>query len=80
MSEPRREGQHQNNRNKLQRVGVFGKKPEPDQQSGQRPMPGELRAFFQRKPECKHGRQPEENRQRINRHHKRADVENGRNI
>ena len=79
VPEPGRKGQHQYNRNKLKRVGVFGKKPEPNEKSGQRPMPGEPGAFFQRNPECDHCRQPEKNRQRINRHHKRADVENGRN-
>src|SRR4029453_12587003 len=43
-------------------------------------MPRELRTFFQRKPEGKHCCQPEKNRQRVDRHHERANVEDGRNV
>src|SRR5438046_903344 len=37
-------------------------------------------AFFHREPEGKHRGYPEKNRQRINRHHDRANVENRRGI
>ena len=39
-----------------------------------------MRAFFQCQPERKHRCQPEKNRQRINRHQERTDIEDRRGI
>src|SRR4029453_15333632 len=52
LSEPGRQGEHEQNRNKLECVRVFGKKSKPNQQSGERPKQRETRTLFQRQPEC----------------------------
>jgi hypothetical protein len=75
VSEPRSQSKHQYNRNKLKRIRVFGKKPKANQQPAKRPLPGEMRAFFHCQPKREHCSQPEKNRQRINRHQERTDVE-----
>ncbi len=78
--EPAGQRQHEKDGNQLQRVGVFRKEPEPDQQAGKRRVPGKMRRFFQRQPESEHCRQPEKDRQRVDGHQNGANVKNWRRV
>jgi hypothetical protein len=54
----RHERQNQQHRNELERVRVFAKKTEPDEQTSRGPEPVGLRTALQRQPESEHGRRP----------------------
>src|SRR5206468_7724123 len=60
----------------LKYIGVFTQEPETDKDARQGPVPGKFRALLHHTPKRKHGRDPEKERKRIDRHEKGAKVEN----
>ena len=60
----------------LEYVCVFAQKPETNERTGQRPGPRKLRTYLDHPPERKHGRDPKEDRERIDRHYEGSNVKN----
>src|SRR2546423_11297864 len=72
---PRDERENENDRNQFERIGVFAKKAEADQQPSEEPERFRVRGALEREPEAAHGGDPEKNRERVDRHDEIADVE-----
>src|ERR1700680_2407708 len=79
-SQTRSKRDDEQDRDQFQRIGVFAEKTETDEQSGQRPVKRKARTFLGGKPKGEHGRHPKEDRQRIDGHDERTDVEDGCHI
>src|SRR5881394_3713507 len=72
---PRDQREDEHDRDQLERVCVFTEKPDADQQSGGEPERVRIRSSLEREPEREHGRDPEKDRKRIDRHDEIADIE-----
>src|SRR5436305_12697628 len=72
---PRGERENEDDRDQLERVCVFAKKSDADEQSGGEPKPIRIRCPLEREPEREHGGDPEKDRKRIDRQEEVADVE-----
>src|SRR5438477_2083607 len=79
-TQSRNEEEREKDRDQLERIREFAEKAQADEQSRERPPPGEVRAAFEREPEGVKRRHPKENRERINRQDEAPEVKDRRDI
>src|SRR5438552_7600492 len=74
-AQSRDEGENEPDGDELESIRVFTKESKADKQTRHRPEPGKIRTALQGQPERAHGRRPEKDRERIDRHEDIAEVE-----